>query len=97
MARIMNNSFSKPFRYENQIFYDYTTEVTNIFKGLDLGDRVLEELWMEVRNIVQEAMTKTIPKKQKCNKTKWLSEEALQVVEKRREVKGKGEREAMCS
>ena len=97
MARIMSNSFSKPFRYENQIFYDYTTEVTNIFKGLDLGDRVLEELWMEVRNIVQEAMTKTIPKKQKCNKTKWLSEEALQVVEKRREVKGKGEREAMCS
>ena len=97
MARIMSNSFSKPFRYENQIFYDYTTEVTNIFKGLDLGDRVLEELWMGVRNIVQEAMTKTIPKKQKCNKTKWLSEEALQVVEKRREVKGKGEREAMCS
>ena len=96
MARIMSNSFSKPFRYENQIFYDYTTEVTNIFKGLDLGDRVLEELWMEVRNIVQEAMTKTIPKKQKCNKTKWLSEEALQVVKKRREVKGKGEREAMC-
>ena len=56
-----------------------------------------EELWTEVHNIVQEAMTKTIPKKQKCNKTKWLSEEALQVVEKRREVKGKGEREAMCS
>ena len=92
MARIMSNSFSKPFRYENQIFYDYTTEVTNIFKGLDLGDRVLEELWMEVRNIVQEAMTKTIPKKQKCNKTKWLSEEALQVVEKRREVKKKKEK-----
>ena len=69
MARIMSNSFSKPFRYgENQIFYDYTMEVTNIFKGLDLGDRVLEELRMEVRNVVQEVITKTIPKKQTCNK-----------------------------
>ena len=75
MARIMSNSFSKPFRYgENQIFYDYTMEVTNIFKGLDLGDRVLEELRMEVRDIVQEAGIKTIPKKKKCKKAKLLSE-----------------------
>ena len=65
VARIMSNSFSKPFRYENQIFYDYTTEVTNIFKGLDLMDRVPEELWMEVHDIIQEAGIKTIPKKKK--------------------------------
>ena len=69
MARIMSNSFSKPFRYgENQIFYDYTMEVTNIFKGLDLIDRVPEELWAEVCNIVQEVVIKTIPKKTKCKK-----------------------------
>ena len=68
-------------------------EVTNRFKGLDLIDRAPEELWMEVRNIVQEAVTKTIPKKKKCKKAKWLSEEALQRAEKRREVNGKGENE----
>ena len=64
----------------------------NRFKGLDLVDRVPEELWTEVHNILQEAVTKTIPKKRKCNKAKWLSEEALQIAEERREVKGKGER-----
>ena len=68
-------------------------EVTNRFKGLDLIDRVPEELWMEVRNIVQETMTKIIPKKKKCKKEKWLSEEAIQIADKRREVKGKGEKE----
>ena len=67
--------------------------MTNRFKGLDLVDRVPEELWMEVCNIVQEVVTKTIPKKKKFKKAKWLSEEALQISEKRREVKGKGERE----
>ena len=65
-------------------------EVTNSFKGLDLIDRVPEELWMEVCDIVQEAGIKTIPKRKKCKKAKWLPEEALQVAEKRREVKGKG-------
>ena len=68
-------------------------EVTNIFKGLNLIDRVPEELWMEVHDIVQEAGIKTIPKKKKCKKAKWLSEEALQIAEKRRELKGKGEKE----
>ena len=66
-------------------------EVTNRFKGLDLVDKVPEELWTEVCNIAQEAVTKTIPKKKKCNKAKWFSEEALQKAEERREVKGKGE------
>ena len=81
---------SRPFRYHlNQIPYNYTEEVTNRLKGLDLIDRVPEELWMEVRNIVQEAMIKTIPKKKKCKKAKWLSEEALQIAEKRREAKAK--------
>ena len=73
--------------------YDYTVEVTNRFKGLDLIDRVPEELWTEVRDTVQEAVIKTIPKKKKCKKAKWLSEEALQIAEKRRETKGKGEKE----
>ena len=68
-------------------------EVRNIVKGLDLVGRVPEELWTEVRNIVQEAVAKTIPKKKKCKEAKWLSEEVLQIAEKRREVKGKGERE----
>ena len=68
-------------------------EVTNRFKGLDLVDRVPEELWTEVCNIVQEVVTKTIPKKKKRKKTKWLSEETLQIAEERREAKGKGERE----
>ena len=67
-------------------------EVTNRFKGLDLIDRVPEELWMEVRDIVQEAVIKIIPKKKKCKKAKWLSEEALQIAEKRREAKRKGEK-----
>ena len=82
------------FRYDlNQIPYDYTVKVTHIFKGLDLIDRVPEELWMEVRDIVQETGIKTIPKGKKCKKAKWLSEEALQIAEKRREMKGKGEME----
>ena len=68
-------------------------EVTNRFKGLDLIDRVPEELWMEICVTIQEAVLKTIPKKKKCKKAKWLSEEALQIVEKRREAKGKGEKE----
>ena len=68
-------------------------EVTHRFKGLDLIQRVPEELWTEVRDIVQEAEIKTIPKKKKCKKAKWLSEEALQIAEKRREVKGKGGKE----
>ena len=77
----------------NQIPYDYTVEVTNRFKGLDLIDRELQELWMEVYNIVQEAVIKTMPKKKKCKKAKWLSEEALQITEKRRKAKGKEEKE----
>ena len=76
---------TRPFRCDlNQIPYDYTVEVMNRFKGLDLIDRVPEELWTEVHNIVQEAVIKTIPKKKKCKKAKWLSEEALQIAEKRR-------------
>ena len=67
-------------------------EVTNKFKGLDLTDRVPEELWVEVHDIVQEVVIKTIPKKKKCKKAKWLSEEALQIAEKRREAKGKGDK-----
>ena len=72
---------------------DYTVEVINRFKGQDLIDRVPEELWTEVRDIVQETRIKTISKKKKCKKAKWLSEEALQIAEKRREAKGKGEKE----
>ena len=84
----------RPFRYDlNQIPYDYTVEVTNRFKGLDLIDRVPEELWMEVCDIVQEAVIKTIPKKKKCRKEQWLSEEALQIAVRRRETKGKGGKE----
>ena len=84
---------TRPFRYDlNQIPYDYTVEVTDRFKGLDLIDRVPEELWTEVCDILQEAVIKTISKKKKCKKAKWLSEEALQIAEKRREVKGKGEK-----
>ena len=85
---------TRPFRYDlNQTSYDYTVEVTNIFKELDLIDRVPEELWMEVHDIVQETGIKTIPKKKKCRKAKWLSEEALQIAVKGREVKSKGEKE----
>ena len=76
---------TRPFRYDlNQIPYYYTVEVTNRFKGLDLIHRVPEELWTEVRDTVQEAVIKTIPKKKKCEKAKWLSEEALQIAEKKR-------------
>ena len=67
--------------------------VTNRFKGLNLIDRVPEELWMDVRDTVHEAVIKTIPKRKKCKKTKWLSEEGLQIAEKRQDVKGKGEKE----
>ena len=85
---------TRPFRCDlNKIPYVYTVEVRNRFKGLDLIDRVPEELWMEVRDIVQEAVIKIIPKKKKCKKAKWLSEEALQIAVKRREVKGKEEEE----
>ena len=85
---------TRPFRYDlNQIPYYYTVQVTNRFKGLDLIDRVSEVLLMEVLDIVQEAVIKTIPKKKKCKKAKWLSEEALQIAVKRREVKSKGEKE----
>ena len=84
---------TRPFRYDlNQIPYDYTVEVRNRFKGFNLIDRVPEELWTEVCDIVQEAGIKTIPKEKKCKKAKWLSEEALQVAVKRREVKGKEKR-----
>ena len=82
------------FRYDlNHIPYDYIVELRNRFKGLDLMDRVPEELWMEVCDIVQEAVIKTISKKKKCKKAKWLSEETLQIAVKRREAKGKGEKE----
>ena len=77
----------------NQITYNYIVEVTNRFKGFDLIDRVPGELWMEFYDIVQETVIKTIPKKKKCKKAKWLSEEALQIAKKRREAKGKGEKE----
>ena len=82
-----------PFRYDlNQIPHNYTVEVRNRFKGLDLIDREPDELWMEVRDIVEETGIKTIPKKKKCKKAKWLSEEALQIAVKR-EAKSKGEKE----
>ena len=107
VAQIMNSLFAKfrlklkkvekttrPFRCDlNQIPYDYTVEVRNRFKGLDLIDRVPDELWTEVHDIVQEIRIKTIRKKKKCKKAKWLSEEALQITVKRREVKSKGEKE----
>ena len=84
---------TRPFRHDlNQIPYDYTVEVRNRFKGLDLIDRVPDELWTEVRDTVQETGIKTIPNKKKCKKAKWLSEEALQIAVKRREVKSKGEK-----
>ena len=84
---------TRPFRSDlNQIPYDYTVVVTNRFKGLDLIGRVPEELWTEVCDIVEEAGIKTIPKKN-CRKARWLPEEALQIAEKRREAKGKGEKE----
>ena len=82
------------FKYDlNQILYDYTVEVRNRFKGLDLIDRVPDELPIEVHDIVQETGIKTIPMEKKCKKGKWLSEEALQIAVKRREAKCKGEKE----
>ena len=85
---------TRPFRYDlNQIAYDYTVEVRNRFKGLDLIDRVSDELWNEVRDIVQETGIKTIPIKKKCKQAKWLPGEALQIAVKRREAKSKGEKE----
>ena len=84
----------RTFIYDlNQIPYNYTVQVTNTLKGLCLIDRLPEELWMEVHNTIQESGIKTIPKKKKCKKAKWLSEEALQIAEKRREAKGKEEKE----
>ena len=83
-----------PFRYDlNQIPYDYTVEVRNRFNRLDLIDRVPDELWTEVHDIVQETGIKTIPKKKKCNKAEWLSEAALEIAVNRREAKNKGEKE----
>ena len=85
---------TRPFRDDlNEIPYDYTVEVRNRFKGLDLIDRVLDELWNEVCDIVQETGIKTIPIEKKCKKAKWLSGEALQIAVKRREAKTKGEME----
>ena len=85
---------TRSFRYDlNQIPYDYTVEGRNRFKGLDLIDRVPDELWTEVRDIVQEKGIKTIPMQKKCKKAKWLSGEALQIAVKRREEKSKGEKE----
>ena len=85
---------TRPFRYDlNQIPYDYTVEVRNRFKGLDLLERVPDELWNEVRDIVQDMGIKTIPMEKKCEKPKWLSGEALQTAVKRREAKSKGEQE----
>ena len=77
---------TRPFRYDlHQISYDYTVEVTNRFKGLDLTDRMPEELWTKGRDIVQQVVIKTIPKEKKCNSAKWLFEKDLQTVEKRSE------------
>ena len=85
---------TRSFRYDlNQISYDYTVEVRNRFKGQDLIDRVPDQLWMEVHDIVQETGIKTISKKKKCKKAKWLSEGALQIAVKRREAKSKGEKD----
>ena len=85
---------TRPFRYDlSQIPYDYTVEVRNRFKGLDLIDRMPGELWTEVHDIVKETGIKSIPKKNKCKKAKWLSGEALQIAMKRREAKSKGEKE----
>ena len=86
---------TRPFRYDlNQIPYDYTVEVRNRFKALDLIDRVPDELWTEVRDFVQEPGIKTIPMEKKCKKAKWLSGEALQIAVNRREAKSKGEKES---
>ena len=92
MKKVGNTT--RPFRYDlNQIPYDYTVEGRNRFKGLDLIDRVPDELWTEVHDTVQETGIKTIPTEKKCKKAKWLSREALQIAVKRREAKSKGEKE----
>ena len=84
---------TRPFRYDlNQIPYIYTVKVRSRFKGLDVIDRVPDELWMEVGDIVQETGSKTIPRKKKCKKAKWPSEEALQIAVERREAKAKEKR-----
>ena len=86
---------TRTFRYDlNQIPYDYTVEVRNRFKGLDLIDREPDELWTEVRDVVQETGIKTIPMEKKCKEAKWLSEEALKIAVERREVKVKEKRKA---
>ena len=91
MKKVGKNT--RPFRYDlNQILYDYTVEVRNRFKGLDLIDRVPDELWTEVHKTVQETGIKTIPMEKKCKKAKWLSGEALQIAVKRREAKNKDKR-----
>ena len=104
MAHIMNSLLpnsdlkkvgktTRPFRYDlNQIPYNYAVEVTNRLKRLELIDRVAEELWTEVHDIIQEAVIKTISKEKKCKKAKWLSKEVLQIAEKSREMKSKGEK-----
>ena len=85
---------TRPFRYDQKkIPYDYTVEVRNRFKGLDLIDRVPDELWTEIRDIVQETGIKIIPMEKKCKKAKWLFEKVLQIAVKRREMKSKGEKE----
>ena len=85
---------TRTFTYDlNLIPYDYTVEVRNRFKGLDLIDRVPDELWNELRDIVQETGIKTIPMEKKCKNAKWLCEQALQIAVKRREAKSKGEKE----
>ena len=92
MNKVEKNT--RPFRYDiNQIPYDYTVKVRNRFKGLDLIDRVPDELWTEDCDIVQETGIKTIPMEKKYKKAKWLSEEALQIAKKRREAKSRGEKE----
>ena len=92
--RLKVGKTTRPFLYDlNQIPYDYTVEVRNRFKGLDLLDRVPEELWMEFCDFVQETVIKTLPNKKQCKKAKQLSEEALQIAVNRREAKGKGEKE----
>ena len=89
----MEAKTTRPFRYDlNQIPYDYTVQVRNRFKGLDLIDRVPDELWNEVHDLVQETGIKTIPMEKKCKKAKWLSGDALQIAVKRREAKSKEEK-----
>ena len=88
---------TRPFRYDlNQILYDYTVEEMNKFRGLDLVDRIPEELWMEVPDTVQEAVIKTTPKKKKCKKEKWFSEEALQTAGENKENLKAKEKKKEC-